>query len=298
MSGGQKQRITIARAVLRNPRILLLDEATSALDAESEASVNQALRKASWGHTTILVAHRISTVKSADTIVVLQNGMVTEILKDKDLLDSVGNTNNDLSAVLSKMQQNEPQNDNSKQMPKELNSKDCDQYPDESESLSEQTETNNKKGHKTSFWKLLCLSSRSEWKQGLWGLLGALGYGTIQPIYAYLIGELASTYYLENLEKRQQQIRICSLLFACLSISFLMVNLVQHYSFFVMGERLTRQFREKMISKFLTFEVGWFDEDENCSGALCSRLASDANTVRFVKTNILPHGSSIRMHVF
>jgi ABC-type multidrug transport system fused ATPase/permease subunit len=78
LSGGQKQRVAIARAVLKDPRLLVLDEATSALDAESEALVQEALERLMVGRTTLIIAHRLSTVMGADRVIVLDGGGIVQ----------------------------------------------------------------------------------------------------------------------------------------------------------------------------------------------------------------------------
>ena len=99
LSGGQRQRVAIARAVLRNAPILLLDEATSALDTASEALVGQALDELSEGRTTLVIAHRLSTVRRADKIIVIVAGAVVEEGTHEELVARDGTY-----AALSRMQ--------------------------------------------------------------------------------------------------------------------------------------------------------------------------------------------------
>ena len=86
LSGGQKQRVAIARAIIKDPKLLLLDEATSALDAESERMVQEALDQVMVGRTTVVVAHRLSTIRGADIIAVLKNGAVLEKGRREELM--------------------------------------------------------------------------------------------------------------------------------------------------------------------------------------------------------------------
>jgi ABC-type multidrug transport system fused ATPase/permease subunit len=90
LSGGQKQRVAIARAVLRDPAVLILDEATSALDAESEHLVRTALEELMRGRTTLVIAHRLSTVRDADRVVVIDHGQVVDSGTHAELMERGG----------------------------------------------------------------------------------------------------------------------------------------------------------------------------------------------------------------
>ncbi len=129
-----------------------------------------------------------------------------------------------------------------------------------------------------SFRRLIALN-KPEWKQGLLGLSGAIGFGFVQPAYAYILGDMIGAFYANDPHKLRQDVKIYCAVFMVLAVSAFSVNLLQHYNFAAIGEYLTKRIRVRMLANILRNEVGWYDRDENSSGSVCARLSTDANMV-------------------
>jgi ATP-binding cassette subfamily B (MDR/TAP) protein 1 len=291
MSGGQKQMIAIARAILKSPKILLLDEATSALDTNSEHVVQEALELASMGRTTIIVAHRISTIRNADTIVAMQSGEVKELGSHDELIG----IENGLYSSLVHLQQNKDsmdpervggatstynvsQQSSSQHMTRGFSTASKSSLTQSMDDAKDDDNQENPNLPVPSFRMLLMLNA-PEWKQALMGSFSAIVFGAIQPVFAFAMGSMISVYFLTDHEDIKKKTRTYALISVGLGVLTFLVSIGQHYNFSAMGEYLTKRVRERMLAKFLTFEIGWFDHDENSSSSLCSQLTKDANTV-------------------
>ncbi|XP_020585098.1 ABC transporter B family member 4-like isoform X2 [Phalaenopsis equestris] len=317
LSGGQKQRIAIARAILKNPKILLLDEATSALDAESERVVQDALVNIMLDRTTIIVAHRLITVRNADTISVLHHGNLVEQGSHWELIEKIDGSYSQLVRM--------------QELNKELKSTPLDSLLEtglscvalkrsgsiafsQTRSFSRssscggssrpsfrlsfglpgvvEADLNNPEPHdewkkgrgKTKEWKEVSILwiahlNKPEVPALLLGSIAAAVHGAIFPVFGILISSAIKSFY-EPPHQLQRDSRFWALIYLLFGfIAFLLVP-VQYYLFGVAGGKLIERIRSLSFEKVVHQEISWFDEPANASGAIGARLSSDASSVK------------------
>ncbi|KFO56227.1 Multidrug resistance protein 1, partial [Corvus brachyrhynchos] len=292
LSGGQKQRIAIARALVRNPKILLLDEATSALDTESESVVQAALDKAREGRTTVVVAHRLSTVRNADLIAVFNGGVITEQGNHAKLLERKG-----IYHKLVNMQAIEAEVPPSEDDENAHSAKNSGSEPEFEESLTtglrrrstrrsmkKPGEQNNgpdeeKTSPVTSFLKIMKLN-KTEWPYFVAGTLCAIINGGLQPAFAVIFSKIIGIFSETDKDILREKSNLYSLLFLVIGIISFFTFFFQGFTFGKAGEILTMRLRFMAFKAMLRQDMGWFDNPKNSTGALTTRLANDASQVK------------------
>ncbi|KAJ0691615.1 putative ABC-type xenobiotic transporter [Helianthus annuus] len=301
LSGGQKQRIAIARAILKDPRILLLDEATSALDAESERVVQEALDRIMVNRTTVIVAHRLSTVRNADMIAVIHRGKMIEQGSHSELVrDPEGAYSQliKLQEVDSDSESEDQQTDNELTSPS-------------GRKISHRRSSSSRRHSKSQSFRLspsrqvhdpppesmerdfdepsqdrpqvplrrLAYLNKPEIPVLIMGSIAAIINGTIYPMLSLLLSGMIKTFY-EPPHKLRSDSKYWSVVFLILGLVAFVAYPGRTYLFAVAGSKLIKRIRSLCFEKVVNMEVGWFDKPENSSGAIGARLSADAASVR------------------
>ncbi|KAL8230246.1 hypothetical protein R6Q57_000024 [Mikania cordata] len=297
LSGGQKQRIALARAMIQDPKILLLDEPTSALDPESEMLVQKAIDKISRNRTTMVIAHRLATVRNADRIVVMEQGSVIESGTHQKLMKAEGayfslikvaseavssnskSANDEMERIQFKHDQtSSPQNLLKSNHVYEISRSEYMKSVQEEEEVGTKKETKPRSYMISEVWKL----QKPERGMLFVGILLGMIAGAILSIFPLVLGEGLKVYFNPHKHRLKRDVGNLCLVLVGLGVVIILAMTGQQGFCGWAGSNLTKRVRSLLFQSILKQEPGWFDSDKNSTGILVSRLSNDCISFRSV----------------
>ncbi|KAI1199104.1 leptomycin B resistance protein pmd1 [Nemania serpens] len=304
LSGGQRQRICIARALIKNPQILLLDEATSALDVGAERLVQKALSAAAEGRTTIVIAHRLSTVRDADNIVVMADGVIVEQGTHDELIAKHGHYAElvEKQQISNESRETEKGNDTdgieSSKETSDFQGQLSDEKAGETTSIhlrrSDASASLESTDVKLSSWSKLSTTarlirnhSRPETVVILIGAFLAILAGVSVPAQSVIYAELINALSLTPNSVLRDRVDFWALIYLVFGIAVFAIFIAQGFSFSYATEKLTHRLREQSFRSVLRQEIAFFDMEQNSIGALTSLLTSAPNDLNGVSGPVL-----------
>ncbi|EMT69314.1 Leptomycin B resistance protein pmd1 [Fusarium odoratissimum] len=286
LSGGQKQRIAIARSIVSDPSILLLDEATSALDPHSEGIVQKALNSASRNRTTLVIAHKLATIRDADNIVVMSKGRIVEQGKHDDLIALGGtyaklvqaqdlSTNKQSSTIETSDEEStatteaiEPVQSLAKYT-SAVNEDIASQIRREDFSLYKST------GLLHTIWKMIKSAPELRTCFVIMSIACAIG-AAVYPGQTLLLAQVMDIFTSSNLTKGGDFV---SLMYFVVGLGSLIVFFVMGWISNIIAQTLSHNVREGLFRSMLRQDLRFFDRPENTIGGLVSRIDSQSQAV-------------------